>query len=143
MRTFMQVRTRVAEVDRDGDTVRYHLEDDRGPHELRFDSPFELEASVISLSATVERTGLVRRIVLRYALRHDNETVVVRDVLRIDAVGNTTVTRPPWVDGIVAETAQDVPAATSERTTDRLTTGGATGPRAAVFSRVRPPRAAP
>lgn len=96
MKTFLQVETAVADVERSGGTVRYHLTNARGPHDLRFDTEQTLETRVLSLTATVERSGLVRELVLRYVLTHEGQEYVVRETLRITDLDTTTVERPDW-----------------------------------------------
>jgi len=98
--TFLQVDTRVTDVDRTGGTVRYRLAAADGPHDLRFDTGYDVDARVLSLSAVVERSGLVRAVDLQYVLSHDDERVVVRERLRIADVGTTTVDRPAWADAL-------------------------------------------
>lgn len=98
--TFIQVDTRVTDVDRTGGTVRYRLAAGDGPHDLRVGTDDAVDARVLSLSAVVERSGLVVAIDLRYVLTHDDERVVVRERLRIADVGATTVDRPAWVDAV-------------------------------------------
>lgn len=94
MRTFLQVDTEVADIERSGGTVRYYLTNARGPHDLRFDTDHAVEPRVLSLTATVERTGLVRELVLRYALTFEGQQVVVRETLQITNLDATTVERP-------------------------------------------------
>jgi hypothetical protein len=106
MDTFLQVDTRVTDIERDDGTVRYHLAATDGPHQLRFDTSFEFEfeVRVLELSSTIERSGRVRELLFRYALVQKNETFVVRETLRVTDVGATTVERPAWADALAART---------------------------------------
>jgi hypothetical protein len=104
MNTFLRVDTRVTDIERADGRVRYHLAATDGPHVLRFDTSFELEGRVLELASTIERSGRVRELVVRYALVHENETIVVRESLRIRGVGTTTVDRPAWADDLAATT---------------------------------------
>lgn len=143
MRTFLQVETRVSEIDRDGNTVRYHLVDDRGPHDHTVDTTYEIESRVLSLSATVERSGLVRRLVLRYALEHGNETVVVRETLRITALDNTTVSEPPWADAAVAASGDEAATTNSLASVGGVGSGASDVPPGSPIAGTSPPDRSP
>jgi hypothetical protein len=99
-RTFESIDTEVVGVDRTGGVVSYRLAGTDGPHDYTIGRWPELPIAVTSLRATVDRTGLVRKLVLRYEIRRDGDRYRVRHVMSFEGVGATTVERPAWVDGL-------------------------------------------
>jgi hypothetical protein len=96
-RTFSSVGTRVTAVDREGGTVLYDLAASEDPHDLALVGYPNLTTEVQSLSATVERSGLVRSLVVRYTVDTPDGRYTVRRALSVADVGTTTVDRPAWV----------------------------------------------
>lgn len=94
---FGLVDTRVTDVERSGGTVRYELSATGGPHEH--------PGRNVSLRATVEASGLVRSLTLRYWSDANGGEVRVVRRLRIGGLGETTVPRPAWVDRAVENTS--------------------------------------
>lgn len=121
-RTFGGVETRVTGVKRRNGTVRYRLTATDGPHEFE-PGAGPAAATVRSLSASVERSGVVRHLALRYTVEHEGDRFVVATVLSVSAVGSTTAERPAWVEqpysagpGPAAHTAGPGPAVWPART---------------------------
>lgn len=89
---FVLVDTEVVAVEREEGAILYRLASTDGPHAL--------DGEDVTLSATVEASGLVRSLTLAY--RTDDfgaGTRVVRR-LRFEDVDATTVPRPGWVDRV-------------------------------------------
>lgn len=97
-RTFAGVDTRVTDVSRTDGFVVYDLAAAEGPHALEENATGGLSLEVLSLSASVERSGVVRRVELRYAVERNGRRYTVRAVQTVVAMGSTDVRRPAWVD---------------------------------------------
>lgn len=100
--TFEGVGTRVTDVGRDGDTVVYELAASDEDHSFAPTGVPDATTEVLSLSATVARSGVVRQLSLRYRVDTGNDTYVVSRVLTVRDVGGTTVERPAWVAPVLA-----------------------------------------
>jgi hypothetical protein len=100
--TFGGVGTRVTDIERDGDTVVYELAETDDDHAFALAAAPNATAEVLSLSATVQRSGIVRQLSFRYRVDTGNGTYVVRQVLIVRDVGRTTVERPGWVAPVLA-----------------------------------------
>jgi hypothetical protein len=94
---FAAVDTRVTDVSRSDGTVVYDLAAGDGPHALEENATGTPSFEVLSLSAAVERSGVVRRVELRYAVERDGRRYTVREVQTVVDVGSTAVRRPAWV----------------------------------------------
>jgi hypothetical protein len=100
--TFEGVDTRVTGVDRDGSTVLYRLAASDDDHAFALAGVPNATTEVLSLSATVQRSGVVRQLSFRYRVDTENGQYVVRRVLTLRDVGRTTVERPAWVAPVLA-----------------------------------------
>jgi hypothetical protein len=100
--TFEGVGTRVTAIERDGDTVVYELAASDDDHAFALTGVPNATTEVLSLSATVQRSGIVRQLSFRYRVDTENGTYVVRRVLTVRDVGRTTVERPAWVATVLA-----------------------------------------
>lgn len=97
-RVFAGVDTRVTDVSRTDGTVVYDLAAGEGPHAMAENATGTLSVEVLSLSAAVGRSGVVRRVELRYAVERDGRRYTVRQVQTVVDLGSTDVRRPAWVD---------------------------------------------
>jgi hypothetical protein len=72
------------------------------------------DRTTVRLRARIDADGVVRSLVLRYAVFLGGDPGVVRIELRTTAVGSTTVPRPEWVDRALANSSADGGVGTGE-----------------------------
>lgn len=97
---FLGVDTRVVDVERVDGTVRYHLAATDGPQNLTVSPRDDHPAELASLTAEVDRTGVVRALVIQYVVERDGERYGVTTTLTVTDVGETTVERPGWLEDL-------------------------------------------
>ena len=97
-RVFVAIDTRVTGVGRQDGVVSYELAATESPHSYVPARAPALDVVDVSLAATVERSGLVRRLALRYTLVRNGTRFDVTRLLAVEAVGSTAVERPAWLD---------------------------------------------